>query len=167
MVSVERLAGPEQGEQAPGHPTPAAATLHQAHSGVCSTRYARRLSHGRGPRTARAQLGHRSRRVDRARSDATEAPRGTLVSSPHPRTRSVIVCLLITAAAGLLYLALVEMLQWDSNPEIVWLGLLSIVFVGAVCENAIRFDSLGDARDQARRTDLPGAATGQYPGVTA
>jgi hypothetical protein len=79
----------------------------------------------------------------------------------------VIVCLLITAAAGLLYLALVEMFHWDSNPEIVWLGLLSIVFVGAVCENAIRFDSLGDGRDQARRTDLPGAATGQYPGVTA
>jgi len=155
VVSVERLAGPEQGEQAPGHPTPASATLHQAHSGVCSTRYARRLSHGHGPRTTRAQLGHRSRRVDQARSGATEAPRGTLVSSPHPRTRSVIVCLLITAAAGLLYLALVEMFQWDSNPEIVWLGLLSSAFAFTILLYAVYQWAMGNVVPNRSRSVSP------------
>ena len=78
----------------------------------------------------------------------------------------MIVCLLITAAVGLLYLALIEMFQWDSNQEIVWFGLLAIVFIGAVCENAIRFGAMDDA--PAGRTDLPGDATGQFtPGVIA
>ena len=118
--------------------------VHRAHTTVCGARSALH------PTTGRHQHGHRSRQQDRALV-VRDSRSGSGMSSPHPRLRSVIVCLVVTAALGLLYLALSEVFGWTAHPDLVWLGILVIVFGGAVVENAIRFDGLGDRQIESDR----------------
>lgn len=70
--------------------------------------------------------------------------------TPHPQRRSVLICLVGTAAAALIFLVLTEIFQWTTHPGLIAAGFLTILFVGAVVENAIRFDSMN--RPQATVT---------------
>ena len=133
MVSAERIAGA---------PTPATAApkllVQQAHSTVCSSRNAHhpRSVSGRRPQ----QIGHRVRRPESMRPTNGATQHHVLVT--HPRRRSVVTWLVVTAAVVVLYLALMEIFHWDTQAELFWFGLLVIVFAGAVIENAIRFDAI-------------------------
>jgi hypothetical protein len=53
-----------------------------------------------------------------------------------------VTCVVITVAAGLLFLGLSDVFGWNANPELVWFGLFLISFGGAVWLNANTFDSL-------------------------
>ena len=73
----------------------------------------------------------------------------------------MIICLAITVAAGLVYLALAELASWDTHQKLFWSGLLLIVLTGAICENAISFDASrrGPAKSDRRLEPDPGGRT--------
>lgn len=173
MVSTEGMTGAdragdstEPGAPSSGLPDPASHTartaLQHTHSTVCMRRAARREHHAISGRPHH-QLGYRERQADRSRYSSGRAGDHTLLS-PHPRPRSVIRCLVITVALGVLYLALMDVIGLDGHPELTLFGLLVIVFGGAVVENAIRLDGMTDQhtpdRSPRRVTVEPSATPG-------
>ena len=120
-------------------PVSVRSSLRQAHAGVCATRRTQGRCHSL---TSRAHIGPAGRPGSRPHSGGAGDSRDRRELTPHPRRRSVITCVLATVAAGLVFLVLTEIFQWTTHPELIAAGFLTIVFVGAVVENAIRFDSL-------------------------
>jgi hypothetical protein len=164
MVVVERPAGSDRVEpadiQAGAMPNAASRVVRQAHVTVRSTRCQRRWSRaGRTHQLQAHSLHHRRRVATRrgisARSDQ-QAP-----ATQHPAARSVITCLAVTVAAGLVYVALAELASWDIHQRPFWSGLLLIVVTGAICENAISFDAA-----RARSREQPPTARTRSPGRT-
>jgi hypothetical protein len=151
MVSVKGVTDPASriADQAAAAPR---TTLQQAHSTVCSTKSVRHQTPSDSSRRHQ-QLGHRARPTGSARSDGRPDQQPT--PAPHPQRRSVVVCLVATAVVAVLFVALVEAFRWDSQPDLILFGVLLIVFVGALIENAIRFDSMTDAGSPARSSAVP------------
>jgi len=73
----------------------------------------------------------------------------------------MISCLAVTVAAGLVYMALAELANWNTHQRLFWSGLLLIVLTGAICENAISFDASrrGPAKSDRRLEPDPGGRT--------
>jgi len=114
-----------------------ASPVQQAHRRVCDARHSRRQHPSGGSYRSRSLTVHSRRHADRSRYQS-----GGSSVSPHLRTRSVVTCVVITVAAGLLFLGLSDVFGWNANPELVWFGLFLISFGGAVWLNANTFDSL-------------------------
>jgi hypothetical protein len=143
MVVTEH-AGARAGT-APQEPVSA---VQQAHLTVRATRCRRRRGRVVSSHPRRAHAVHR-RRVSARRGTATpSAP--PAVTAPRPRTRSVIICLAVTMGIGLAYLALAEVVHWDTHLKLFWSGLLLIVLTGAIFENAITLDARSTGQHDPR-----------------
>jgi hypothetical protein len=121
---------------------------------VCTKRSTLREHHSVSARRHH-QTGHRKQQIDHSRYRGGKAGRQQ-VPNPQPRRGSVITCMAITAGLGLLFLAVIDLSGLAVHPELIWFGLLVIVFGGAVVENAIRFDSMTDHGPPARSADSVG-----------
>jgi len=51
---------------------------------------------------------------------------------------------------GLVYLALAEVVHWDTHLKLFWSGLLLIVLTGAIFENAITLDARSTGQHDPR-----------------
>lgn len=131
-------------------PAGSASAVQHAHRTVCAARISRRQYSAGGHSSGRSLTVHSRRHADRSRYQS-----GVRELEPHLRTRSLVTCVLITVAVGLLFLVVSEIFDWVSNPELVWFGLFLIFFGGAVWLNAITFDSLRAAQGAT----APGAAS--------
>lgn len=132
-----------------------ASPVQRAHRSVCAARHSRRQHPAGGHTRGRSLTVHSRRHADRSRYQS-----GGSEVSPHLRTRSVVTCVVITVAAGLLFLGVSDIFGWNANPELVWFGLFLIFFGGAVWLNAITVDSL-----RATRAEAPTADAVSAPGV--
>jgi len=138
MASQEPLVG--ESTSATMLDDPAEAPVKQAHRTVCAARNSRRHPAG-GHYRGRSLTVHSRRHPDRSRYST-----GGKAVSPQARTRSVLICVVITVAVGLLFLAVSDLFGWDTNRELVWFGLSLVLFAGAVCLNAITVGSLREGR---------------------
>ena len=141
-------------------PAVPATTLREAHATVCAAKSAKH------PQTAGSQrhhqLGHRAGRADHVSHGSGPTPHRVLVS--HPRRRSVVTCLIVTAVVGMLYVAIIETFRANVHPDLIWSGLLFIVFCGALIENVIRFDALTQQDSPDRSADAASSQGPVFPG---
>lgn len=115
--------------------------LSRAHHAACGARYAHR--HGPGGQAHRgAGSAHGRRHSVSSRHLNSAAVRQQPAPAPHPDRHAVITCVAVTVAVGLLYIIAAGVFWSEMNREFFWAGLLLIVVGGAVCENAIRVDSV-------------------------
>ena len=165
MALVKRPAGSDREEssdiQAVAMPTVASRVVRQAHLTVRSTRCQRRWSRAGSTHRLRAHPVHQRRRAVSTRRDIYAGSDQQALGRPALAARLMIICLAITVAAGLVYLALAELASWDTHQKLFWSGLLLIVLTGAICENAISFDASrrGPAKSDRRLEPDPGGRT--------
>ena len=137
------------GARAGAIPQGPVSAVQRAHLRVRATRCRRRRGRVVSTHPRRAHAVHRRRAVSARRGTATRsAP--PAVTAPRPRTRSVIICLAVTMGIGLVYLALAEVVHWDTPLKLFWSGLLLIVLTGAIFENAITLDARSTGQHDPR-----------------
>ena len=145
MALVKRPAGFDREEpadmKAGAMPAVASRVVRQAHLTVCSTRRQRRWRRAGGAHHLRAHPVHHRRRAVSTRRDISARSDQQALRRPASAARLMISCLAVTVAAGLVYMALAELANWNTHQRLFWSGLLLIVLTGAICENAISFDA--------------------------
>lgn len=165
MALVKRPAESDREEpadiQAVAMPTVASRVVRQAHLAVCSTRCRRQWSRAGSTHQLRAHPVHHRRRAVSTRRDISAGSGQQALGHPASAARLVIICLAVTVAAGLVYLTLAELANWDTHQRLFWSGLLLILLTGAICENAISFDA-----SPRRSREQPSTTRARSPGRT-
>jgi len=150
IVVVEQAAGPDRVEPARRQPGDAVnRVVRQAHSMVRSTRRQLRCSRVGGSHPLPAHPVHRRQRVLSTRRGLSQRSDQQAVERWQVAARSVIICLAVTVATALVYVALAELAHWETHQRLFWSGLLLIVVAGAICENAISLEAAPTARRTA------------------
>jgi len=99
--------------------------------------------------------------VRRGRADGHAVRPTSGLTTLQPRTHSVIIRLAVSVGIGLGYLALAEVVDWDTHQKLFWSGLPLIVLSGAIVENAITLDAQHGATRSA--AGFQPAGTGARP----